>query len=47
MSVRRAALGIDATAAVDTELVRQQKSMHAHMGQMHQQMMGRGMMMGR
>jgi hypothetical protein len=38
---------VNATAAVVTELVRQQKSMHAHMGQMHQQMMGRGMMMGR
>jgi vancomycin resistance protein YoaR len=38
---------VNATAAVVTELVRQQKSMHAHMGQMHQQMMGRGTMMGR
>jgi hypothetical protein len=33
-----------AIAAVVTELVAQQKSMHARMGQMHQQMMGRGMM---
>ena len=31
---------IDATAAVVAELVRQQKAMHEHMGQMHQQMMG-------
>jgi len=38
---------INAMAAVVTELVRQQKSMHAHMGQMHEQMMGRGTMMGR
>ena len=38
---------VNALAAVVTELVSQQKSMHAHMGQMHQQMMGgRGMMMG-
>ena len=37
---------VNAVAAVVTELVRQQKSMHEHMGQMHQQMMGgRGMMM--
>jgi hypothetical protein len=35
---------VDATAAVVTELVRQQKSMHAHMGKMHDEMMG-GMMM--
>jgi hypothetical protein len=37
---------INAVAAAVTELVRQQRSMHEHMGQMHQQMMGgRGMMM--
>jgi hypothetical protein len=37
---------VTAVAAVASELVRQQKSMHDHMGQMHQQMMGgRGMMM--
>ena len=37
---------VNAVAAVVTELVRQQKSMHERMGQMHQQMMGgRGMMM--
>ena len=38
---------VDATAAVVSELVRQQKAMHTHMGQMHQQMTmgGRGMMM--
>ena len=37
---------VNAVAAVVTELVRQQKAMHEHMGQMHQQMMGgRGMMM--
>ena len=37
---------VNAVAAVVTELVRQQKLMHEHMGQMHQQMMGgRGMMM--
>lgn len=37
---------VNAVAAVVSELVRQQKSMHAHMGQMHQMMMsGRGMMM--
>jgi hypothetical protein len=34
---------INATAAVVTELVRQQRSMHQHLGQMHQEMMG-GMM---
>ncbi len=38
---------VDAVAAVVTELVRQQKAMHQHMGQMHGQMMGRGMMGGR
>ena len=36
---------VNAVAAVVTELVRQQKSMHDRMGQMHQQMMGGGMMM--
>ena len=36
---------VSAVAAVVTELVRQQKSMHERMGQMHQQMMGGGMMM--
>lgn len=37
---------VNALAVVVTELVRQQRSMHEHMGQMHQQMMGgRGMMM--
>src|SRR4030095_9307483 len=36
---------VNAMAAVVTELVRQNRSMHEHMGQMHQQMMGgRGMM---
>ena len=38
---------VNAMAAVVNELVRQQKAMHERMGQMHQQMMGRGMMMGR
>jgi hypothetical protein len=39
---------VAAIAAVVTELVAQQKSMHARMAQMHQQMMGgRGMMMNR
>ncbi|MBI2189038.1 MAG: hypothetical protein HYU37_18220 [Acidobacteria bacterium] len=39
---------VDATAAVVTELVRQNRSMHERMGQMHQQMMGGcGMMMNR
>ena len=39
---------ITAMSAVITELGRQHKSMHARMGQMHQQMMsGRGMMMNR
>ena len=42
---------INAVAAVVTELVRQQKAMHEHMGQMHEKMMGgmrggRGMMRG-
>lgn len=40
---------LNAVAAVVSELVRQQKSMHGHMGQMHQMMMmmmsGGGMMM--
>jgi hypothetical protein len=37
---------VNAVAAVVSELVRQQKSMHGHMGQMHQMMMsGGGMMM--
>jgi hypothetical protein len=36
---------VGAVASVVTELVRQQKSMHERMGQMHQQMMGGGMMM--
>jgi hypothetical protein len=39
---------VNAMAAVVTELVRQNRSMHEHMGRMHQQMMGgRGMMMNR
>jgi hypothetical protein len=39
---------VNAMAAVVTELVRQNRSMHEHMGQMHQQMMGgRGTMMNR
>jgi vancomycin resistance protein YoaR len=39
---------VNAMAAVVTELVRQNRSMHEHMGQMHQQMMGgRGMMMNK
>jgi len=37
---------VNAVAAVVSELVRQHKAMHEHMGQMHQQMMGgRGTMM--
>lgn len=37
---------VNAIAAVVSELVRQHKAMHQHMGQMHQHMMGgRGMMM--
>jgi ABC-type glycerol-3-phosphate transport system substrate-binding protein len=36
---------VNAVAAVVTELVRQQRSMHDRMGQMHQQMMMGGMMM--
>lgn len=35
---------VNAVAAVVTELVQQQKSMHGHMGEMHQMMMS-GMMM--
>jgi hypothetical protein len=38
---------VTAIAAVVTELARQNRSMHEHMGAMHQQMMGRGMMMNR
>ena len=39
---------VNAIATVVAELVRQHRSMHERMGQMHQQMMGgRGMMMGR
>lgn len=39
---------VNAMAAVVNELVRQNKAMHEHMGQMHQQMMGgRGMTMRR
>lgn len=44
---RRATRQVNATAAVVNELVRQQKAMHRRMGQMHQQMVGRGMMMRR
>jgi hypothetical protein len=33
---------VNATAAVVNELVRQHQAMHAHMGQMHQHMMGMG-----
>jgi hypothetical protein len=36
---------VNTIATVVTELVRQQKSMHDRMGQMHQQMMMGGMMM--
>jgi hypothetical protein len=36
---------VDAIAAVVNELVSQHKAMHAHMDQMHQQMMGMGGMM--
>ncbi len=36
---------VNAVAAVVSELVRQQKSMHEHMGQMPMMMGGRGMMM--
>lgn len=44
MNAAKGEAKVNAVAAVVTELVQQQKSMHAHMGQMHQQMMG-GMMM--
>lgn len=47
VKVMNAAAGdakVNATAAVVNELVRQQKATHERMGQMHQQMMGRGMM---
>ena len=37
----------NAVASVVDELVRQHKSMHGRMGQMHEHMMGRGMMMHR
>jgi hypothetical protein len=41
-------LKVNAIAAVVNELVRQHKSMHGRMGQMHEHMMGgRGMMMKR
>jgi hypothetical protein len=46
MSSATGAGKVDAVASVVSELVRQQKAMHTHMGQMHSQMMGgRGMMM--
>ncbi len=47
MDAATGAAKVNAVAAVVTELVRQQKSMHDRMGQMQQQMMmgGRGMMM--
>lgn len=38
---------VNAIAGVVNELVRQHKAMHGRMGQMHEQMMGRGMMMRR
>jgi hypothetical protein len=38
---------VNPTAAVVNELVRQQMAMHQRIGQMHQQMIGRGMMMRR
>ncbi len=48
MNVATGDATVNAVAAVVTELVRQQKSMHERMGQMHQQMMGgRGMMMNK
>jgi len=47
MQAASGAAKVDAVAAVVTELVRQQKAMHQHMGQMHGMMMGRGMMEGR
>jgi hypothetical protein len=46
MNAAKGEAKVDALAAVVTELVRQHKSMHDRMGQMHEQMMGgRGMMM--
>lgn len=46
MNAAKGEAKIDAVAAVVSELVAQQKTMHGHMGQMHQMMMGgRGMMM--
>jgi hypothetical protein len=46
MNVATGDARVNAVAGVVTELVRQQKSMHERMGQMHRQMMGgRGMMM--
>lgn len=48
MNAARGNAKVDATAAVVTELVQQHRSMHEHMEQMHQQMMGgRGMMMNK
>jgi hypothetical protein len=47
MNVSAGDAKVNAMAAVVNELVRQQKAMHDRMGQMHQQMMGRGMMMRR
>ena len=47
MNVSAGDAKVNAMAAVVNELVRQQKAMHDRMGQMHQQMMGRGMMMQR
>jgi len=48
MDASRGDAKVTAIAAVVSELVLQNKSMHEHMGQMHQQMMsGRGMMMNR
>jgi hypothetical protein len=44
MSAAKGDAKVNAVAAVVTELVQQQKSMHAHMGEMHQMMMS-GMMM--
>ena len=46
MNAAKGEAKVNAVAAVVTELVRQQKSMHDRMGQMQEQMMGgRGMMM--
>jgi precorrin-3B methylase len=47
MNVSAGDAKVNAMAAVVNELVRQQKAMHDRMGQMHEQMMGRGMMMRR